>query len=240
LQEGGLLSTTQPPAESAAVQSTVETPKRGKGRRVIGKGKRLKSIGFSAAAAAARSQEESAPRKRRSGSASSAASKGSQKKAKTASKGKSAAGSEDGESISLVASMTTEQINKHLESLNKRIVLSARTVTYKCRPVLQELLDDQFGWVFKDAVDPVALNLPDYPDVVKHPMHLELVQNRLENAIYPNMESFAKDTRLVFENAILYNGEGSEVGELAQTMLDKFEKSYSDLVQGKNFLAVLL
>ena len=135
-------------------------------------------------------------------------------------------------SCSLISFMERDSVTKHLESLNKRVRLSSRTVTHKCLPVIQELIDDQFGWVFHDAVDPVALGLPDYFEVVKKPMHLELVKKKLENAIYPEMDMFARDVRLVFENAILYNGESSEVGELAQAMLLKFDKLYSDLVQG--------
>lgn len=135
--------------------------------------------------------------------------------------------------LSPLLCMTKEEIQKHLESLNKRIVLSSRTVTHKCRPILQEIMDHQFGWVFKDPVDPVALGLPDYFDVIKNPMHLELVKKKLENAIYSDMEGFARDTRLVFENAILYNGEGSEVGELAQSMLSVFEKLFRAVVKGE-------
>lgn len=135
----------------------------------------------------------------------------------------------------LVSCMTKEDISRHLESLNKRIWLSSRTVSHKCLPIIQDLIDDQFGWVFIDAVDPVALGLPDYLDVVKNPMHLELVKKKLENAIYSDMETFERDVKLVFENAILYNGEDSEVGELAQTMLGKFDKLYKDVVQGKFF-----
>jgi Bromodomain/TAZ zinc finger len=133
---------------------------------------------------------------------------------------------------SLLSRMTRAQIQKHLESLNKRIVLSSRTVTHKCRPIIQEIIEDQFGWVFRDAVDPVALGLPDYYDVIKNPMHLDLIRKKLENAIYSDMESFARDTRLVFENAILYNGESSEVGELAQIMLSRFDKLYNAVVHG--------
>jgi len=69
-------------------------------------------------------------------------------------------------------------------------------------------------------------------------MHLELVKKKLENAIYPEMDMFARDVRLAFENAILYNGETSEVGELAQAMLLKFDKLYTDLVQGMCFESI--
>jgi len=132
--------------------------------------------------------------------------------------------------------MTKDEIQKHLESLNKRIVLSSRTVTHKCRPIINGLLEHQFGWVFKDPVDPVALGLPDYFDVIKSPMHLELVRKKLENAIYSDMEGFARDARLVFQNAILYNGESSEVGELAQSMLNTFEKAYRAVVKGMSIV----
>lgn len=134
----------------------------------------------------------------------------------------------------LVSSMTKEEISRHIESLNKRIWLSSRMVTHKCLPIVQDLIDDPFGWVFIDAVDPVALGLPDYFEVVKNPMHLELVKKKLENAIYADMETFERDVKLVFENAILYNGEESEVGQLAQSMLVKFEQLYKDVVQGQS------
>jgi hypothetical protein len=140
---------------------------------------------------------------------------------------------ENPDNMSLMSVMTTDMISKHLESLNKHIHMSSRTVTYKCLPLVQDLIDDQYGWVFKDPVDPVALGLPDYFDVVKTPMHLELVKKKLENAIYPDMHGCARDVRLVFENAILYNGEGSEVGRLAQSMLNQFAKAFVEVMKGK-------
>ena len=141
------------------------------------------------------------------------------------------------EDTSLIPSMSKEEIEEHMDSLNKKVKLSSRTVTHKCMPILQGLIDDPFGWVFHDAVDPVALGLPDYFDVVKTPMHLELVKKKLENAVYGDIDSFASDVRLVFQNAILYNGETSEVGELAKTMLTKFEEPYQALVQGESQLS---
>ena len=144
-----------------------------------------------------------------------------------------------GESSSLISFMPRDMIMRHLESLSKRIRLSSRTVTHKCLPIVQALIDDQFGWVFHDPVDPVALGLPDYFDVVKNPMHLALVKKKLESAIYSDMEVFARDVRLVFENAILYNGETSEVGELAQTVLLKFDGLFRELVQGEQYWVYL-
>jgi Bromodomain/TAZ zinc finger len=195
----------------------------GKGER-SGKGKSLKLSQARKAAAA----EASTKRK----SLVVAAQKERVKKPKLPPRSEIPIPSAEDQNSSLVSFMTKENIESHLESLDKKIRMTNRTVTHKCLPIAQQLIDDKFGWVFHDAVDPVALGLPDYFDVVKIPMHLELVRKKLENAIYPSMDLFARDVRLVFENAILYNGEASEVGELAQSMVEKFAVLYKDLVEG--------
>jgi Bromodomain/TAZ zinc finger len=221
------------PREMQQVQKT---------RRGSGIGKRFgKSLGLPAARRISEMEENAAKKKRPSVTKAERSTKKPRQafKSKGSDRSKSD-GDEDSTTTrvleedytSLLSRMTRAEIQKHLESLNKRIVLSSRTVTHKCRPIIQEIIEDQFGWVFRDAVDPVALGLPDYYDVIKNPMHLDLIRKKLENAIYSDMESFARDTRLVFENAILYNGESSEVGELAQIMLMRFDKLYNAVVHG--------
>jgi Bromodomain/TAZ zinc finger len=140
----------------------------------------------------------------------------------------------DGEnhSSSLASSMPKGDVEQHLLMLHKGLHLTSRTITHKCLPIVQQLIDDPYGWVFRDAVDPVVFGLPDYFEVVKNPMHLLLVKKKLENAVYTDMASFERDVKLVFENAILYNGEESEVGTLAKTMMDVFEKEYKKVCEG--------
>jgi len=76
-------------------------------------------------------------------------------------------------------------------------------------------------------VDPVALQLPDYFNVVKHPMDLGTVQQKLQSRQYKSMEEFGADVRLTFDNAMLYNPEGSEVHTWAREMKNIFLKEYS-------------
>lgn len=142
--------------------------------------------------------------------------------------------SKDGEnhSSSLASSMPKGDVEQHLLMLHKGLHLTSRTITHKCLPIVQQLIDDPYGWVFRDAVDPVVFGLPDYFEVVKNPMHLLLVKKKLENAVYTDMASFERDVKLVFENAILYNGEDSEVGTLAKTMMGVFEKEYKKVCEG--------
>merc|ERR1712238_154584 len=86
-------------------------------------------------------------------------------------------------------SLSKGDVEQHLLMLNKGLHLTSRTITHKCLPIVQRLIDDPYGWVFRDAVDPVLFSLPDYFEVVKNPMHLLLVKKKLENAVYTDMAS---------------------------------------------------
>eukprot|EP00536_Pseudo-nitzschia_multiseries_P008189 jgi/Psemu1/296830/fgenesh1_pm.204_\ len=136
-------------------------------------------------------------------------------------------------------SLPKGDVEQHLLMLNKGLHLTSRTITHKCLPIVQQLIDDPYGWVFRDAVDPVLFGLPDYFEVVKTPMHLLLVKKKLENAVYTDMASFERDVKLVFENAILYNGEDSDVGTLAKTMKGVFETEYKKVCEERNNLLAL-
>jgi len=130
---------------------------------------------------------------------------------------------------SLIPSMTTASIIEHLDSLHGGLCLTPRRVGQRCLPVIRKLINDPCGWVFRDPVNPVELGLPDYFDVVKKPMHLALIEQKLESGVYMDMDEFKKEVRLVFDNAILYNGENSDVGEMASDMLKSFEREYAIL-----------
>jgi len=70
------------------------------------------------------------------------------------------------------------------------------------------------------------LEIPDYFSVITRPMDLGTVSKKLTNAEYPSAEAFAEDVRLVWSNAITYNGPESEVHQMAQELSDLFEASF--------------
>lgn len=221
---------------------------RGKGARGRGgKGKRLRDIaddlGSTGAAIVAtdpssilskkRTADEMGGEERDDGSNKAAKGEGSeQDQEKGDSDGKDGEKKNGEQNPSLSSSLPKGDVEQHLLLLHKGLHLTSRTITHKCLPIVQQLIDDPFGWVFRDAVDPVVFGLPDYFEVVKNPMHLLLVKKKLENAVYTDMASFERDVKLVFENAILYNGEESEVGQLAQTMMGVFEREYKKVCEG--------
>lgn len=116
-----------------------------------------------------------------------------------------------------------EEAVRRLKDTEKSDILT------KCLPIIRDLINNPSGWVFKDPVDPVVLKLPDYFDVITKPMDLSLVEKRLLDSYYNDIGEFRADTRLVFENALLYNGADSEVGEIATKLLKRFETHFEKI-----------
>lgn len=76
-----------------------------------------------------------------------------------------------------------------------------------------------------------ALKLPLYPKIVKNPMDLGTVQQKLEAARYGKVEDFLADVDLVWKNAKLFNLEGSDIYEVAVLLEEEF-KSKLEVTSG--------
>jgi Histone acetylation protein/Bromodomain len=76
---------------------------------------------------------------------------------------------------------------------------------------------------FNTPVDPVALGLPDYLDVIQQPMDLGTVKNRLHSVAYQSRLEVANDIRLCFRNAMKYNPPQNGIHVAAKELLLYFE-----------------
>jgi len=97
-----------------------------------------------------------------------------------------------------------------------------------CQSILSQLINHKFGWVFKDPVDPVALDIPDYFEKIKNPMDLGTIQKKLNDFEYDDIEEFAADVRLVFSNCLTYNPPGADVHLMGITLSGIFEKQWKN------------
>lgn len=87
-------------------------------------------------------------------------------------------------------------------------------------------------WNFVDRSDTrhIFLNrvtdeiAPNYSQVVRSPMYLNLIKAKLGKREYPDLDAFHKDINLIFSNCILYNGEDSEYGKVAVQLREKYRK----------------
>jgi len=95
--------------------------------------------------------------------------------------------------------------------------------TKKCLGVLKALLRNPRAGPFVMPVDWKALQLPQYPKMIKHPMDLGTVETKLAAGSYKTARNWADDVRLVWSNACTFNTEGSDVFELATQLSNDFE-----------------
>ena len=144
------------------------------------------------------------------------------------------AGPKPQEDHTLINCFTIEQIETHIESLCRGLQLSPQKLKAKCLEILRILQQHQHGWVFNSPVDPVELGLPDYFQVIKRPMDLGTIKKRLENGCYRSLEEFETDVILTFDNAMLYNPDGSVVSNMADEMKSKFVMDYKQLMRELN------
>ncbi|KAL3829517.1 hypothetical protein ACJIZ3_018319 [Penstemon smallii] len=93
----------------------------------------------------------------------------------------------------------------------------------QCDILLKKLMSHQHAWVFNTPVDVVKLNIPDYLNVIKHPMDLGTIKSKLNAGNYSCPLEFLADVRLTFTNAKTYNAPGSDVHIMADLMSQFFE-----------------
>jgi histone acetyltransferase len=101
--------------------------------------------------------------------------------------------------------------------------------------LLSEMENHPSKWPFAQPVN--RDEVPDYYEVIKEPMDLSTMEQRLEADSYSTMEDFLYDARLVFNNCRSYNNESTTYYKNA-TKLEKFLYSkikeipeYSHLVE---------
>lgn len=138
------------------------------------------------------------------------------------------------EDHTLINCFSVEQIETHIASLHNGLQLSPQKLKTKCLEVLKVIQAHQHGWVFNSPVDPVELGLPDYFEVIKKPMDLGTIRKKLENNCYHSIDEFESHVHLTFDNAMLYNPEGSVVYNMANEMKVSFEREFEKLMEQLN------
>ncbi|KAL5535451.1 hypothetical protein ACEPAF_3545 [Sanghuangporus sanghuang] len=90
-------------------------------------------------------------------------------------------------------------------------------------------------------VDPVALNIPHYPNIIKHPMDFATIERKLassnpakpdpnpNNPRYLNADEFVADVRLMFQNAYTFNGSEHAVTAMGKRVEAIFDKQIKQL-----------
>ena len=100
-----------------------------------------------------------------------------------------------------------------------------------CDQVMKELQKKQheaYAYPFYNPVDPVALNIPDYFRIIKKPMDLSTMQNKLKTNQYDNANEFEADMRLMLSNCYKFNPNGTAVNTMGKKVEEVFNKKWAE------------
>jgi histone acetyltransferase len=94
------------------------------------------------------------------------------------------------------------------------------------KKIVVELLEHPSVWPFENPVSGV----PDYYEVIKEPMDVSTLNEKVEEDFYETVEHFAKDTQKIFDNCRTYNEKGTPYTKHA-TKLEKFFKERLEVLK---------
>lgn len=112
------------------------------------------------------------------------------------------------------------------ESLLDDLEMTDKAVE-RARGVVSKLKREAFCWPFLKPVDPVALGVPTYFDLVKNPMDLSTIQKKLSRKKYQNVADFVADIQLILDDCFLFNIVDTPVHECGKAM----EKEAKELLK---------
>ncbi|KAJ2012827.1 hypothetical protein GGI06_004021, partial [Coemansia sp. S85] len=101
-----------------------------------------------------------------------------------------------------------------------------------CTAMVRALKKHRDAGPFLKPVDIVALNIPDYPTIVKTPMDLSTIERKLKARQYVDTQAFIDDMRLMINNCYMYNGRESVVGNMAANIEVMFDSQAKKMPTG--------
>ncbi|ORY96272.1 hypothetical protein BCR43DRAFT_270176 [Syncephalastrum racemosum] len=90
----------------------------------------------------------------------------------------------------------------------------------------REISNHKNGAMFMNPIK--ESTAPMYYDVIKYPMDLKTIKNRIKDGYIRTTVEFERDVVLMLCNSLMYNKEGTEIFQMASEMLDDVTKQMKD------------
>lgn len=100
-----------------------------------------------------------------------------------------------------------------------------------CQHVLNEIKKPRYRQLadpFLVKVDPVALNIPTYYNVIKQPMDFGTIQQNLNHGEYESAKEFDQDAQLVFSNCYKFNPPGHVVHGFGKQLQEIYNEVWQE------------
>eukprot|EP00002_Diphylleia_rotans_P021729 TRINITY_DN4237_c0_g1_i3.p1 TRINITY_DN4237_c0_g1~~TRINITY_DN4237_c0_g1_i3.p1 ORF type:complete len:476 (-),score=105.10 TRINITY_DN4237_c0_g1_i3:44-1471(-) len=91
-----------------------------------------------------------------------------------------------------------------------------RTKTSNMLRIWNVIYKHKYSRIFHEPV--TAKEAPDYRELIKQPMDLSTIRNRLDDGYYKSYRLFYRDMLLIFANCICYNQKGSDLYDIAMIL----------------------
>ncbi|PJF18937.1 hypothetical protein PSACC_01248 [Paramicrosporidium saccamoebae] len=98
--------------------------------------------------------------------------------------------------------------------------------------ILDQVSAHEFAIPFLQPVDPVLLNLPSYPRIIKNPMDLSTIRAKLSSASYTRATEMHRDFKLMFSNCYRFNGRTAPISEAAKILESFYDSLYLQCIHG--------
>ncbi|XVE48565.1 hypothetical protein DITRI_Ditri01bG0011700 [Diplodiscus trichospermus] len=94
--------------------------------------------------------------------------------------------------------------------------------------VIKKVMKMEAAAPFNEPVNPEALGIPDYFDIIDTPMDFGTICNNLENGDkYMNSEDVFKDVQYIWDNCCKYNNKGDAILDLMRRVKKNFMKYWT-------------
>ncbi|ETO33670.1 hypothetical protein RFI_03432 [Reticulomyxa filosa] len=100
-----------------------------------------------------------------------------------------------------------------------------------CNRILQALIANPQAVEYRTPVDCNQVGLESYRNIVKRPMDLGTINEKMKRGEYTDAEMFAKDVRQVWKNSLTFNTPGSPLYCVADNLSKQFEKKFSRVLK---------
>jgi len=101
--------------------------------------------------------------------------------------------------------------------------------------ILKSLMKHQVAerW-FNQPVDPIAMSIPDYLEIIKKPMDFSTISRKFESDSYSSANEFIEDVKLIFQNCMTYNKPGTLVYQECKLLESFFNEKLPKLTKEIN------
>lgn len=116
--------------------------------------------------------------------------------------------------------------------------LSYSEMVKRCQKIIIALKKNKNSWPFLEPVDPIAMGIPHYKDIVTRPMDLKTVAANLADDRYTTISQFYSDIELIISNSLAFNKTNVDFCKITNDFKKCFDRlKMEPVVVGKGFPA---